>query len=283
VDVVLDVRSLLGESPSWDEERAEVIWVDILAGEVHLTDPLTGADRRVDFGQTVGNAMRCDDGRLFVARSQDAVFVDEEGLVTEFVSIPECGEWRLNDGKCDPQGRYWVGTLVRHMPMPSGHVFRVNHDGNVEAAISGVGTSNGLGWSPDGRTMYFVDSQLRTVDAFAFDAVDGLIGDRRTLVEIPAEGGYPDGMTVDAEGGIWLALMGAGAIHRFTPTGDLDTVLELPSTNVTACTFGGADLSTLFITSYTGREGVAPNGSLFACRPGVAGMHAGRFGTSPAS
>jgi sugar lactone lactonase YvrE len=185
-----------------------VIWVDIMAGEVHLTDPVAAADFHIDFAPTVGNAVPCADGKLLVARSQDLVFVEEEGTFTEFVSIPDSGEWRFNDGKCDPQGRFWVGTINHSVSMPTGHLYRVDQDGHVETVISGVGTANGLAWSPDGRTMYFVDSKLRTVDAFTFDADDGAIFDRRRVVEIPADGGYPDGMTVDAQGGIWVALLG---------------------------------------------------------------------------
>jgi sugar lactone lactonase YvrE len=275
--VFLDVQAELGESPCWDGERSRLIWVEIEAGRVHLTDP-QGSDTVVEFGPRVGAAVPRRPGGLLVARTHDAVLVDEAGAAAVFAVFENSGTWRMNDGKCDPQGRFWAGTLIiENRGEPMGQLLRLDPDRTVTRVLGEVGVSNGLAWSPDGRTMYYVDSQRQSVDAFDFDVATGTISGRRVLVEIPRAMGLPDGLTVDADGGIWLARFGGGAVDRYTPLGTLDVTIDFPTPWVTACAFGGRDLRTLFVTSDGRRGGGTHAGALFACRPGASGAAATPF------
>jgi sugar lactone lactonase YvrE len=191
---------------------------------------------------------------------------------------------RMNDGKCDGAGRFWAGTMGFE-PIPgAGALYRLDADRNVTTVLENVTISNGLGWSPDDATMYYIDSSTNRIDAFDYDTETGKIRNRRRLIEVPQEQGMPDGMTVDAEGFLWVALWGGCSVRRYAPDGTPDLVVELPASQITCPTFGGKDLSELYVTSAT--QGLLEEelqeqpyaGALFCCRPGVAGMPAHAFG-----
>jgi sugar lactone lactonase YvrE len=190
---------------------------------------------------------------------------------------------RMNDGKCDSAGRFWAGTMSFKLDAGAGSLYRLDAEHRVSTVLSHVTLSNGLGWSPDDRTMYFIDSVTQGIDAFAFDPTTGSISNRRRLIDVASELGMPDGMTVDADGGIWVALWGGWAVHRYTPEGHLDRIVRLPVSQVTSCTFGGSDLRDLYITSAALQlEGDAlarePHaGALFCCRPGPVGLRANAY------
>jgi len=182
---------------------------------------------------------------------------------------------RMNDGGCDPAGRFYCGSMAYDHRPGAGALYRLDPDGTVEVAMRDVTISNGLEWSPDGSRAYYNDTATGEVSA-----LDADLTARRTFARIASDDGAPDGLTVDAEGGVWVALYGGSAVHRYTPSGALDAVVELPVTKATACTFGGPDLRTLFIT--TSREDLPDDeqpeaGSVFACTPGVAGLPARTF------
>ena len=183
----------------------------------------------------------------------------------------------MNDGYCDPRGRFWAGTMsMAHSP-EAGALYRLDSDLRATRMLEHVTTSNGIDWSPDARRMYYVDTATRRIDVFDFDVETGTIANRRPFVEVPIRAGKPDGLIVDAEGGVWLALWGGSAIQRYTPDGTLERTVALPVTHPTKCAFGGPDLGDLFITS--ARSPVPENaraaqphaGSVLHCRPGVTG------------
>jgi sugar lactone lactonase YvrE len=193
---------------------------------------------------------------------------------------------RVNDAKCDSRGRFWVGTMAYDWQTHrgAGSLYRVDPDGSVLPALTGVSLSNGLAWSPDDATFYYVDSATQRIDQFAFDADAGRLANRRSLCTVPAQAGVPDGLTIDADGYLWLALWGGGALWRIEPlNGVVDRVITLPVTQVTSCAFGGPDLSDLYVTSAA--VGLSQSalsdqplaGGLFRIRPGVTGRPTQRF------
>ena len=214
-------------------------------------------------------------GGLVVATETGVALLDgddDAAILCEIVQEPGV---RMNDGDCDPDGRFWCGTMAYDARDGGGALYRVEPDGRFATALDDVTISNGLGWSPDGRTAFYVDSMARGIDTFSYSPASGELGDRRRFADIDASLGLPDGLAVDAEGGVWLALWDGGAVRRYAPDGTLDAVVPLPCGRVTACAFGGDDLSELFIT--TSRlelpDGVDPlGGALFRCEPGVRGQ-----------
>ena len=184
---------------------------------------------------------------------------------------------RMNDGAVDSAGRFWAGTMGLKEEFGAGTVYRLEADGRVSKMIESVTISNGIGWSPDDRLMYYIDSPTLRVDVFDYDRQSGAISNRRSLATIDVPGAVPDGLTVDAEGFIWVALWGGWAVHRFSPDGQLDRVIRLPVSQVSACAFGGQNLDELYITSAARGVSTATEphaGGLFRCRPGVKGVPA---------
>ena len=269
----------LGEGPVWDAARAELIWVDIDRGLVHRRSR-GRADRTIDAGQPVGCAVPLASGGLALAM-RDGFGVLEPGTDEPRLVAPverERPETRMNGGACDSHGRFWAGTMSLRGDTRTAALYRLDPDLTVTRALPCVSVSNGIAWSPAGDLLYHVDTPRARVDVYEFDAGAGAIGARRAVIPIAAELGRPDGLTVDAEGGVWVALWSGGAVQRYSPDGELADRVELPVSNVTDCCFGGADLMTLYVT--TAARGAAHEplaGALFACRPGVAGLPARPF------
>ena len=266
--------ALHGEGPCWLARSGEVAWVDMLAGRVLATSLASGATRVIDVPGPVAAIVRPRAaGGLVVATETGVELLDESDAPALLCTIVDEPGVRMNDGACDPQGRFWCGTMAYDAHDGGGALYRVEPDGSHSLQLAGVTISNGLGWTPDGATAYYVDS-LAGIDVFAFDGATGTLSERRRLATIEG-GSLPDGLAVDAEGGIWVALWDGGAVRRYGPDGTLEAVVELPCARVTACAFGGDSLDELFIT--TSRlelpDGVDPAaGSLFRCRPGVRGQ-----------
>ena len=278
VELVLDARAELAEGPCWLAERGLLAWVDITAGLVHLFDPATGADRALEVGQPVGAAVPTDDGRLALAVRDGFALLDLDRAEVELIVEVErdlTGN-RMNDGKADPAGRFWAGTMALDMRAGACALYRLDAERNVELMVHGVSISNGLGWSPDGRLMYYIDSPQGRVDVFDFDATSGSIANRRPFAQV--KGGDPDGLAVDAVGGLWVAIWGGGKVLHFLPDATLSDEIQLPASRVTSCCFGGPELKDLYITSawqgmtedQRAREPLA--GGIFRSRPGVQGQ-----------
>ena len=285
VDLVLDAHAETGEGPVWDHRHRSLLWVDVTRGQVHRLDPTGGAERCMEVGQHTGAlALRARGGLVLAVRGGYAGF-DLETEELEPIADTEAARPtnRMNDGKVDAAGRFWAGSMAYREEGREGSLYRLDPDGSVTTVLTGIGISNGLGWSPENRVMYYIDSLAAGVDAFDFELGTGAISHRRRLIDVAAEDGVPDGMTVDEEGCLWVALWGGGAVRRYTPDGTLDRTVEVPVRQVSCCTFGGADLSDLFIT--TAARGLSAEdldrqrraGGVFRHRPGVRGMPSVEF------
>jgi sugar lactone lactonase YvrE len=271
--------ALLGEAPVWDAARAELVWVDI-DGELVHRRAADGTEQSLDAGQPVGCAVPRAEGGLALALRDGFALVSPAGAAPRLVAPVERSrsDTRMNDGACDSRGRLWAGTMSLRGDTRAAALYRLDPDLTVTRVLPGLSISNGLGWSPDDRLMYHVDTPRRRIDVYEFDALRGALGARRAAIPVAPEHGRPDGLAVDAEGGLWLALWGGGAVQRYAPDGGVDARVELPVSQVTSCCFGDADLGTLFVTSAArGAEHEPLAGSLFACRPGVRGLPATPF------
>ncbi|MFE7899995.1 SMP-30/gluconolactonase/LRE family protein [Streptomyces sp. NPDC057424] len=261
-EVAVRAEAELGEGPTWDAAAGRLLWIDILGCRLHTYDPATGRRgvRRTE--QHIG-AVKPRAGGGLVLNLRDGIgLLDPDGGFRWLHHEPVPGH-RANDAAVAPDGALWAGTMRYDEAPGGGALSRVTGDGTVDVVLDDVAVSNGTGWSPDGRLMYYIDSPTRRVDVF--DYADGRISGRRTLAEIEESAGFPDGLTVDAEGCVWVALWQGSAVRRYTPDGGLDRVIELPVPLVTACAFGGDGLTDLYVT--TARVGLtepsALAGSLF--------------------
>jgi sugar lactone lactonase YvrE len=229
--------------------------VDILAGRVYR-DRVDADGSLLPVGTyqmpgTVGaiTPVQGDDGWLLAA-GRGFVHLRPDGSRRSLAEVSPAGT-RLNDGACDPQGRFWAGTLADDHHAGGGALYRLDWSGRTELILDGLTISNGLGWSPDGGTMYLVDSGPRVIQAFAFDADRGTISDEHVLATVPEQVGAPDGMTVDAAGDLWVAVYGGGQVHRYSPDGALRQVLTVPARQSTSCAFAGPGLNRLYVTTAT--------------------------------
>jgi len=287
-DLIQDARAELGEGPVWDDRSGRVHWVDIRAGRVHRFAPAGGSDPVLELGQPVGSLALGADGGLVVAiRDGFGLVPAGSNRIERVIEVEkDIATNRMNDGRCDPAGRFWAGTMADDRTPGAGSLYRLQQVGGAlvpQRMFGGLTIANGIDWSPDGRLMYYIDSPTQRVDVFDFDVEAGAVGNRRVFAEIPEAEGLPDGMVVDAEGGVWVALFWKGRVRRYTPGGAVSMEVEVPVTLVTSATFGGPDLRDLYIT--TARHRLTPEesgrqvhaGSLFCCRPGPAGRPAHRF------
>jgi sugar lactone lactonase YvrE len=284
-ELVLDARAALGEGALWDTATSRLLWVDIDGLAVHRFDPASGIDVQFAVPAEPGTVVAATNGRLVVALPDGIHLLDHlTGNLEPFASIPhDPGAMLLNDGKCDPQGRLWVGSLTREATPGAAALYRVDPDRTVTAMVRNVTISNGVAWSPDGSTMYYIDTPSQRVDAFDFAADEGRLSHRRRLVHLPADAGAPDGMAVDADGFLWVAMWDGGALRRHRPDGSLDAILPIGTPRVTSCAFGGPGLDELYVT--TARVGLDPDiaerthaGAVYRIRPGVRGLASTPFG-----
>jgi len=286
VSLVLDARAKLGEGAIWDFRQQRLLWVDIENRQLHVFDPATGTDRALDMGQRIGTVVPRRSGGAIVALENGFYAVDLVTGALQFLCDPEADrpDNRFNDGKCDPAGRLWAGTMSLQGQRQQGALWRLDADLSTHKMLAPVSTSNGIVWTPDARTMLYIDTPTGRVDAFDFDNATGAIANRRTAITIPAGMGHPDGSTLDAEGMLWIAHWDGGCITRWDPqTGKLLLTIPVPAQHVTSCAFGGRDLDDLYIT--TARIGLndaqlagQPHaGSVFHTRPGVRGLPAVEF------
>lgn len=285
-ELVLDAGALLGEGPCWDARSQQLFWVDIEGFELHITDPAIRLDRVIDVGQHVGAVAIRKSGGVMLALREGFAHLDLEIEALTIIHDPErhLPENRFNDGKCDPAGRFWAGTMALSAAPGCGSLYCLDTDLTVHHRMAEVSISNGMAWSLDERTMYYIDSLAHSVSAFDYDKATGEIAHRRDVIHIPHEMGTPDGMTIDIEGMLWVALWDGSRVCRWNPqTGELLETVVLPVTRPTSCAFGGPDLDILYITSASTRldeKTLASQplaGGLFMCHPGVRGLPAGEF------
>jgi sugar lactone lactonase YvrE len=275
--VKVDVpASELGEGPFWDAESQSLYWVDIPASRVHRLST-SGVHSSWDVGCQAGAVVPRAGGGLVVAAGNAFLSLDPlTGAVDELAVAAGRPGTRMNDGKCDRAGRFFAGTMDENESPGRGSLYRLDPDLSVTEIYTGIGISNGLGWSPDDRLMYYIDSLDYRVAVMDYDLATGQAGERRPFVTLGSGDIMPDGMAVDAEGGVWVAVWGGGVIQRYDAGGQLTGVVRLPAANVTSCAFGGPELDTLYITTAAGAGRSA--GALFACAAGVRGLPAFAFG-----
>jgi len=286
-ELVLDLKATLGEGPCWDSRSGTLYWVDIKQNELHAYRPEQGTNRTITLDQMVGAVVPRQEGGLVLALQHGFYLLDLETEQLTFIDDPESDktENRFNDGKCDAAGRFWAGTLSFDEKEPIAALYVLEKDRRVRKVLDGITVSNGLGWSPDGGTMYYIDSPTKKVVAYDYDVESGSLGQARTVVTIPEGGGFPDGMTVDAEGMLWVAQWDGWQVSRWNPqTGEQIGKISLPAARVTSCTFGGERLDELYIT--TARTGLSEEelakqphaGGVFRVKPGVVGLPTHMYG-----
>jgi sugar lactone lactonase YvrE len=279
VELVIDARATLGEGPVWDSNNQVLYWVDIVGEKVHRFDPRSALDNEVEVGQPVGSLAIRARGGLVLALREGFGLLNLETNTTRVIADLNINDpdILMNDGKCDPKGRFWAGSQSWRGRPRVGALYRLEHDHRVTRILDDVTCSNGLDWSTDGKVLYYIDSPAGGIDTFDFNPQNGDVHNRRRLVDIPSSEGLADGMTVDADGHIWVAVWDGWSIRRYDPDGRLTRVIDLPVARVTSCTFGGPDLADLYIT--TARSGLTPEqlqqqplaGGVFRCRPGPRG------------
>ncbi|GAA4433907.1 hypothetical protein GCM10023188_24170 [Pontibacter saemangeumensis] len=282
-ELVLDANATLGEGAIWHPTEKRLYWIDIEAAELHLYDPATDKDTLFHTGERPGTVVPVKGGGVLLATQNSIRKLDTETGELTLVAKPlHDPQLRFNDGKVDPSGRFWVGTMAYDVQKGAAALYRMDIDKSFHQVLDKVTISNGLVWSADKKTMYYVDSPTLTVQAFDYNDASGAISNGRVTVRIPeAVGGSPDGMAIDTEGKLWIALWGAAAVIRCEPgTGEVLQRVEVPALHVTSVAFGGENLDVLYITS--AREGMSPeqletypkSGGLFAVKPGVRGVPA---------
>lgn len=285
VQLVCDARAELGEGPLWDDDRSRLIFVDIGRQHLHVFDPASASHRTMSMQVPVSAVGLTVAGDWIAAGGGGFRRVDPEtGTETPIVDVEIAARrTRMNDGCVDPAGRFWAGSMSLDGVEGQGTLYRLDPDGSTRAMLSPVTTSNGPAWSPDGRSMYYVDTRTRRVDVMDFDATQGVFSNRRTFVDLTNGPGRPDGVIVDREGGVWVGLWLGFAVHRYTPDGALDVVVPIPAACATKCAFGGDDLGDLYVTTARGpldaeaRAAQPQAGGLFRVRPGVRGFPAFRY------
>ncbi|MFE4697357.1 SMP-30/gluconolactonase/LRE family protein [Streptomyces sp. NPDC056738] len=267
VEVAVRAHAALGEGPTWDARAGRLVWVDILGSRIHTYDPASGRRTVLATEQHVGAAKPRAGGGLVVNLRDGVGLYGPDGDSFRWLHREPVPGRRANDAAVAPDGSLWCGTMRYDEAPGGGTLSRIAPDGTVRPILDDVSVSNGTGWSPDGRRVYYVDSPTRRVDVFD-TGDDGLPVGRRPFVTV--EDGFPDGLTVDAEGCVWVALWDGGAVRRYTPDGTLDRVLELPVRRPTACAFGGADLTDLYITTArTGLDAPHPMSGSLLVVPGA--------------
>ncbi|HZS13341.1 MAG TPA: SMP-30/gluconolactonase/LRE family protein [Candidatus Dormibacteraeota bacterium] len=289
-ECILDCRCKLGEGPVWNPATGALDFVDIMSGELHHLDPRSGRHTVDGIGQHIGAFAPRRDGGYVVAVQDGFGLIDAGGGAVEMIApvLADRPDLRMNEGKCDPQGRFWAGTMAYEYDQGAGTLYRLDPDGSVHTVLEDVTISNGLDWTDDERTLYYIDSFAYRVDAFDYDAAAGTVGNRRVAFEIPNDDSspagltVPDGMTLDAEGALWVAVHGAGEVRRYDPEGNILQVVTIPPLAVTSAVFGGEDLDELYITCAGAYPEGLPHdgpgeGGVFRCKPGVRGRQTRLF------
>jgi sugar lactone lactonase YvrE len=282
--VVHEARARLGEGPVWDERTRTLFWIDILNYRVHQFFPDRGTGRVFEVGDLVGSVALTESDSLLLALRHRLARLDlVTGEVEHLVDVEEGkDDNKLNDGKPDARGRFWFGSFSQNEGEAA--LYRYDPDGSLHVMQEGMTGSNGLGWSPDGRTFYLTDSGEKRIYAYDFDTASGRIDGRRVFVDLADREPTPDGLTVDEAGHVWTAQFDGGEVLRFSPEGRQVGRIEVPAVRTTSCAFGGADRTRLYITTASvglSEQQIEENfhsGDLFAVETGIVGQAFHRFG-----
>ena len=274
LEQIADYQCVTGEGPLWHADEKRLYWLDIPMGRIFRYDPARGTHEQCYQGEVVGGFTVQADGSLLLFMDKGAVRIWREGALTTVIEeIPEERDSRFNDVIADPMGGVFCGTMsAGGRP---GRLYRLDTDGGLTKLLDGVGTANGMGFTPDRRGMYFTDSRKREIYLFDYDRNTGAIANQRIFVQTPQDEGVPDGMTVDAEGFVWSARWNGGCLVRYTPQGVEERRVDFPAKKVSSLTFGGEDYTDMYVTTAGGND--KPNegpgaGALFRLNVGIAGV-----------
>jgi len=284
-DSVLRAGAELGEAALWHPFEQKLYWVDVEGQALHIFDPITGNDVILPTGSRIGTVVPLEGANVLVALQKGIFEMDTITGALTFITNPlKSPDCRFNDGKCDPAGRFWVGTKCGDGRTPEALLYRMDGDRSIHQMLDYVFISNGITWSLDKTTMYYIDTPTRSVQAFDYDNNSGSIKNGRIIVRIPENAGFPDGMTIDIEGNLWIALWGGFAVVKYNPeSGQHLLSVKVEAPNVSSCAFGGKNLDILYIT--TARSELSTedlkrfplSGNVFAVKPGVAGLRPNFF------
>ncbi|MCS6993495.1 MAG: SMP-30/gluconolactonase/LRE family protein [Anaerolineales bacterium] len=286
-ELLLDAQAALGEGPAWNAVHRCLSWVDIHAGRLHLYNPSSGEQETLSVDPPLGCAAPAQGGKFILGMRHGIALLHPQTGQLSVLASPEAhlpGN-RFNDGKCGPDGRFLAGTMDNSEKEASGALYSYAPNGALKTLVTGVRISNGLAWSRDYRTLYYIDTPTFEVKAYDYDLESGEIANPRVVISIPPRLGFPDGMTSDAAGRLWIGMWGGAAVTVWNPnSGQLLETLPLPAKNVTACVFGGENGTDLFITS--ARQGLTRadlseyplSGGLFRVQTNVEGMPTFSFG-----
>lgn len=282
---VIARQATLGEGSIWHPQENILYWIDIDNGMLYTYNPVTQKENSYTLGQKVGTVVPIDTGGVLVALKDGVYAYNMQTKALKLLASPEkdLPDNRFNDGKCDPAGRFWVGSLG---PNKSASLYKIESTGACTKMLDSVSTSNGIVWTADRKTMYYIDTNTGGVRAFEYDDKTGTISNPRFVIRFGKGIGYPDGMSIDSEGKLWIAHWGGSCVGRWDPSsGKLLSKIEVPAPNVTSCAFGGKNLDVLYIT--TARTGLSDDqlrkfpgsGNVFMALPGVKGVKAPVFRT----
>lgn len=285
-ELELEISASLGEGAIWNYKTNTFWWVDIEGRKLNIYDPETKGNRVIDVKERIGTVVPAKSGGAIIALENGIFHLDLEREEMEMICNPleELDTIRFNDGKCDPAGRLWVGSMSLKFIKGAASLYNISPDGSFREVFGGVTVSNGIIWSNDHKTLYYIDTPRRNVRAWDYDLETGDISNERVVISIPEGMGGPDGMTIDEKGTLWIAMWGGNQVSQWDPeTGELIGKVEVPAPNVTSCAFGGPDLDVLYITTAGGdnqkmKEDYPLAGSVFKVKPGVKGIRADFFG-----
>lgn len=284
--LLLDAKAQLGEGALWDEREQVLYWIDIMGKKLHRYNPATQNDEVFNVGQHVGTVVLDESGGILLAVQSGFARFDLETEKLDIIVNPEShieGN-RFNDGKVDPGGRFWAGTMSYNATPHAGSLYCLDIDGTVHIKETDVTISNGIVWTADHQTMYYVDSTPRVITAFDYEKATGNISNGKIVIKVPQHMGSPDGIAIDSKGQLWVAHWGYGAVVCWCPkTGEIMQEIKVPASNTSACAFGGADMKTLYIT--TARIGLSDekladeplSGGLFIVETDVVGLATYRY------
>lgn len=284
---ILDAQAQLGEGAFWNHQTQELWWIDIEGMRLHIFDPQTKANKTIQLDQRIGTVVPNNEGHAIIALQDGIYQLDLKDQSQKLLAPIEADlkENRMNDGKCDPAGRLWAGTMNVKGEAKKGALYCIETDGAHRKMLDSISISNGIVWSADHQRMYYIDTPDRNVKGYDYDKATGNITNESIIIRIPKGMGYPDGMTIDAEGMLWIAMWDGNCVTRWNPkSGQLLQKIEVPAHNVSSCAFGGPNLDTLYITS--ARVDMKPEelealplaGGLFSVVPGVVGVKSSVFG-----
>lgn len=278
--LLFDTKSILGEGSVWDWRKQLLFWVDIEGMILHRLDPTSHKHSHWGFKRMIGVAVPAESGSLLLAlESGLATFNPETGKLTEHQVLEnQDSKMRYNDGKTAPNGHFWIGSMHKETLPKTGNLYGVDDGFNSQIKIPKTTISNGMAWSSDSKTFYFIDSPTYEVCAYDFDPVGSSLSNKKSVLKVPEISGAPDGMCIDSEGMLWIAHWGGNCVRRWNPeTGEVLEIVDVDAPLVTSCCFGGKELDTLYIT--TARSGLTDSqleefplsGGLFVCRPSAKG------------